>query len=100
MTIEVEWARMTAPDLREIAAGKNALAILPIGSLEQHGPHLPVILGATSANGDPDNILSFFLVCSAISSSNMSNWCYKPMDDLLQLGRVTTDGSVANFLFG
>ena len=33
MSIEVEWARMTAPDLREIAARKGALAILPAGSL-------------------------------------------------------------------
>lgn len=50
-----------------------------------------VILGATSDNGDPDNMLSFFFVCSAVGSSNMANWCYKPVDDLLQKGRVTTD---------
>lgn len=47
---EVEWARMTAPDLREIAAQKGAMAILPIGSLEQHGPHLPVITDTASAS--------------------------------------------------
>lgn len=47
---EVEWARMTAPDLREIAARGNALAILPVGSLEQHGPHLPVITDTASAS--------------------------------------------------
>lgn len=52
-----------------------------------------VILGATSDNGDPDNMLSFFFVCSAIGSSNMSNWCYKPVDDLLQQGRVTSDAA-------
>ena len=50
MSIEVEWARMTAPDLREIAARKGALAILPAGSLEQHGPHLPVITDTASAS--------------------------------------------------
>src|SRR6188472_4557951 len=50
MSIEVEWARMTAPDLREIAGRKGALAILPIGSLEQHGPHLPVITDTASAS--------------------------------------------------
>src|SRR3954466_8755116 len=50
MSIEVEWARMTAPDLREIAARKGALAILPAGSLEQHGPHLPVITFNASAS--------------------------------------------------
>jgi creatinine amidohydrolase len=50
MGIEVEWARMTAPDLREIAARKGALTILPAGSLEQHGPHLPVITDTASAS--------------------------------------------------
>lgn len=50
MTKEVEWARMTAPTLREIAGKPGALAILPIGSLEQHGPHLPVITDTASAS--------------------------------------------------
>lgn len=50
MSIEVEWARMTAPDLRSIAERDNALAILPVGSLEQHGPHLPVITDTASAS--------------------------------------------------
>lgn len=47
---EVEWARMTAPQLREIAARNDSLAILPVGSLEQHGPHLPVIVDTASAS--------------------------------------------------
>jgi creatinine amidohydrolase len=50
MSIEVEWARMTAPDLRELAVRTGALAILPAGSLEQHGPHLPVITDTASAS--------------------------------------------------
>src|ERR1700753_2164499 len=50
MSIEVEWARMTAPELRTIAAREAALAILPAGSLEQHGPHLPVITDTASAS--------------------------------------------------
>nr|WP_244426013.1 creatininase family protein [Sinorhizobium fredii] len=29
---------------------KAALAILPIGSLEQHGPHLPVVTDTASAS--------------------------------------------------
>ena len=50
MTIEVEWARMSAPELRAIAARHGALAVLPVGSLEQHGPHLPVITDTASAS--------------------------------------------------
>src|SRR6202035_4308562 len=50
MSVEVEWARMTAPELRGIATREGALAILPAGSLEQHGPHLPVITDTASAS--------------------------------------------------
>ncbi|MBK1662076.1 creatininase family protein [Paracraurococcus ruber] len=38
---ELRWERMTGPELKALAA-RDALAVLPIGSLEQHGPHLPV----------------------------------------------------------
>lgn len=47
---EVEWARMTAPELKAMAARGKALAILPAGALEQHGPHLPVVTDTASAN--------------------------------------------------
>lgn len=46
----VEWARMTAPELKAMAASGKALAILPAGALEQHGPHLPVVVDTASAN--------------------------------------------------
>ncbi|MEO1490570.1 MAG: creatininase family protein [Pseudomonadota bacterium] len=39
---EVEWARLKAQDLRALA-NENAVVILPIASIEQHGPHLPVM---------------------------------------------------------
>ncbi len=39
---EIRWERMTAPELKALAAREGALAVLPVGSLEQHGPHLPV----------------------------------------------------------
>jgi creatinine amidohydrolase len=44
----VEWARMTAPELRDLAA-RDALAILPVASLEQHGPHLPTCVDTALA---------------------------------------------------
>jgi creatinine amidohydrolase len=50
MNTEVEWARLTGPEIRTIAARPDALAVLPIGSLEQHGPHLPVITDTASAS--------------------------------------------------
>src|SRR5215468_6614517 len=37
---EIEWARHKAAELAKLAA-RNAIVIVPIGSTEQHGPHLP-----------------------------------------------------------
>src|SRR4051812_23307387 len=38
---EVEWSRMKAHEIKARQA-ENALVIVPVGSFEQHGPHLPV----------------------------------------------------------
>jgi creatinine amidohydrolase len=38
---ETQWERLTAPELRALAA-RDAVVVLPVASLEQHGPHLPV----------------------------------------------------------
>ena len=49
---EIEWRKLRADQLRERAA-RDAIVIVPIASLEQHGPHLPVevdtLLGETIA---------------------------------------------------
>ncbi|CAN7683035.1 creatininase family protein [Bosea sp. LjRoot90] len=37
----VLWQELTAEELREKAA-KDAVVVLPVASMEQHGPHLPV----------------------------------------------------------
>lgn len=39
---ETSWARLKAHELRALAA-RDAVVILPIASIEQHGPHLPVM---------------------------------------------------------
>ena len=36
---EIEWMKLTAPELNA-RAGADALVIVPVASLEQHGPHL------------------------------------------------------------
>ena len=41
MTKSVMWKELTAEDLRAKAAA-NAIVVLPVASMEQHGPHLPV----------------------------------------------------------
>lgn len=37
---EVEWWRLKATDINALAA-RDAVVIVPVGSTEQHGPHLP-----------------------------------------------------------
>jgi len=38
---EIEWANLKAHELRRLAE-QDAIVILPIAAVEQHGPHLPV----------------------------------------------------------
>ena len=38
---EIEWASLKAAEIAALAV-RNAVVIVPIGSTEQHGPHLPV----------------------------------------------------------
>jgi creatinine amidohydrolase len=40
---EIEWARLKAHELRDLAA-RDAIVVIPIGATEQHGPHLPVMV--------------------------------------------------------
>ena len=40
---EVEWARLKAHELRALA-DQDAVAIVPVAAIEQHGPHLPVMV--------------------------------------------------------
>ena len=37
-----EWATMTYPEITDIAEADGSILVLPIGSVEQHGHHLPV----------------------------------------------------------
>jgi creatinine amidohydrolase len=41
-TPEIHWERMTSPMIAA-AAQKNAVVVVPVGSIEQHGPHLPTM---------------------------------------------------------
>jgi creatinine amidohydrolase len=49
-TDEIEWMRLTAEELRARAAA-DALVIVPVASLEQHGPHLATGVDIVLATG-------------------------------------------------
>jgi creatinine amidohydrolase len=46
--IEVEWSRLKAHEIRDRQA-QDAIVMVPVGSIEQHGPHLPVQVDALLA---------------------------------------------------
>lgn len=41
MKNKIRWDNLTSPEIRELSK-KKAIVIIPTGSIEQHGPHLPV----------------------------------------------------------
>lgn len=41
--MELEWARLKAAELRNLAQ-RDAIVLLPVAAMEQHGPHLPVMV--------------------------------------------------------
>ncbi|MDX1748402.1 MAG: creatininase family protein, partial [Halobacteriales archaeon] len=38
---DVAWAGMTYPEIRQVAEAAGSILVVPTGSLEQHGRHLP-----------------------------------------------------------
>lgn len=38
----VEIKSQLDPNLRKIISSKKQIAVIPVGSIEQHGPHLPI----------------------------------------------------------
>jgi dipeptide transport system substrate-binding protein len=49
-----------------------------------------MLIGWSGDNGDPDNWLGTLLGCEAVKGNNFPKWCYKPFDDLIRKGRVTS----------
>lgn len=45
---ELLWANLRAPQLRKLA-DEDAIVLVPVGSTEQHGPHLPVQVDALTS---------------------------------------------------
>jgi creatinine amidohydrolase len=41
--MELEWARLKASELRALAE-RDAIVVVPVAAIEQHGPHLPVMV--------------------------------------------------------
>jgi creatinine amidohydrolase len=48
MKEQIHWEQLRSPQLKSLA-DVNAIVIVPVGSIEQHGPHLPVKVDALLA---------------------------------------------------
>ena len=66
---ETEWRKLRADELRDHAK-RDAIVILPIASIEQHGPHLPVevdsMLGETVAARTAAKVAALCFVAKAM----------------------------------
>ena len=40
----IRLAELTAPDVARLARDRTVVVILPLGAIEQHGPHLPLLV--------------------------------------------------------
>jgi creatinine amidohydrolase len=51
--MDIRWDHLTAEQLRQLAAAPEAIVVVPVAAMEQHGPHLPVMVDS--------------LLCSAVA---------------------------------
>jgi dipeptide transport system substrate-binding protein len=59
------------------------------------GDHSMIQMGWTGDNGDPDNFMNVLLGCAAVKTgSNLSRWCNKDFDALMQKAKEDTKQSV------
>ncbi|TFY96277.1 creatininase family protein [Ramlibacter rhizophilus] len=75
------WADLTTLDfarLQASAAAADLVAVLPLGATEQHGPHLPLCVDTTLADGViaaclphlPETLAALFLPTQSVGKSN------------------------------
>jgi creatinine amidohydrolase len=51
--MDIRWDHLTAEQLRQLAAAPEVIVVVPVAAIEQHGPHLPVMVDS--------------LLCSAVA---------------------------------
>jgi dipeptide transport system substrate-binding protein len=58
---------------------------------KQEGTHDAILYGWSGDNGDPDNWLRTLLGCDAVHGSNLSKWCNRDFEALIEKARTTSD---------
>jgi dipeptide transport system substrate-binding protein len=84
--IQADWAAVGVKT--EIVTAEWADYLKRTGA----GEHDAYLLGGSTDNGDPDNLMSYMLSCDGVKGgSNRSRWCSPDFEKLLNAGRVEQD---------
>ncbi|MGE3303370.1 MAG: creatininase family protein [Hyphomonadaceae bacterium] len=78
MTLRRFWTDMTTKDFAAAVDPERTVAVLPVGAIEQHGPHLPVSVDSAVCQAivdrvatlAPDDLQAVFLPIMPIGKSN------------------------------
>lgn len=84
--IQADWAAVGVKT--EIVTAEWADYLKRTGA----GEHDAYLLGGSTDNGDPDNLMSYMLSCDGVKGgSNRSRWCSPDFEKLLNAGRIEQD---------
>jgi creatinine amidohydrolase len=90
MADEIEWMRLTAEELRARAEA-DALVIVPVGSLEQHGPHLATGVDIVLAAGVAERVARRLAASGAPAVVTPTVWTGLAEHHMAFGGTVTLD---------
>ena len=84
---------LTWPEIARLPDRENTVIVLPVGSIEQHGPHLPCAVDTLIAAGVVGRALE--RLPASVPAFGMSPICYGKSDEHIHFpGTVTIDGDV------
>ena len=73
MKNQLLWEQLRAPELKKLAE-KNAVVMIPMGAVEQHGPHLPVATDTILAQWIAERAAKEMLDKSQFSNLTSVSW--------------------------
>jgi hypothetical protein len=68
-------ARLTAPEAARLARDPKAVVFLPLGAIEQHGPHLPLLVDWRGAEELARRVAPHLRRRSSSRSRPTGGWC-------------------------
>jgi creatinine amidohydrolase len=98
----VEYASLTWPEARRLAKDGRAVGLIPVGAVEQHGPHLPLstdcLLGAELARRTAEALIDPVVVAPAVPGGLSSHHVEFP--GTVDLSEQTFKGALDAYVEG